>query len=117
MKFKVDENLPVEVAETLRQAGHDAFTVLEQGLGGVSDKHIADICKSEQRAIVTLDVGFGDIRTYPPVEHSGIIVLRLKQQDKIHVMEVFDLVVQSLAERSLQQQLWIVDEKQIRIRR
>lgn len=34
MRFKVDENLPIEVAEMLRQAGHDAATVLEQHLGG-----------------------------------------------------------------------------------
>jgi predicted nuclease of predicted toxin-antitoxin system len=29
MKFKVDENLPVEVAQLLREAGHDVLTVLE----------------------------------------------------------------------------------------
>jgi len=34
MKFKVDENLPVEVADLLRQAGYDATTVVEQHLGG-----------------------------------------------------------------------------------
>jgi hypothetical protein len=30
MRFKVDDNLPIEVAEALRQEGHDAATVLEQ---------------------------------------------------------------------------------------
>jgi predicted nuclease of predicted toxin-antitoxin system len=30
MNFKVDENLPVEVAELLKQAGYDAVTVSEQ---------------------------------------------------------------------------------------
>ena len=34
MRFKLDENLPVEAAEFLRSAGHDARTVLEQGMGG-----------------------------------------------------------------------------------
>lgn len=33
MRFKVDENLPVEAAEVLRQAGHEAATVLEQQHG------------------------------------------------------------------------------------
>jgi len=32
MKFKVDENLPIEVAGSLRQAGYDAATVSEQHL-------------------------------------------------------------------------------------
>ena len=35
MKFKIDENLPVEVAELLREAGHDAATAIEQQLGGL----------------------------------------------------------------------------------
>jgi Domain of unknown function (DUF5615) len=33
MRFKIDENLPIEVAELLRAAGHDALTVLDQNLG------------------------------------------------------------------------------------
>lgn len=32
MEFKVDENLPVEVADLLRQVGYDAATVFEQQL-------------------------------------------------------------------------------------
>lgn len=32
MEFKIDENLPVEVADLLRQVGYDAITVLEQHL-------------------------------------------------------------------------------------
>jgi len=34
MKFKIDENLPLEVAVALREAGHDAMNVVDQGLGG-----------------------------------------------------------------------------------
>ena len=44
MKFKVDENLPVEVAQLLRETGHDVITVLEQGLGGAKDQAVAEIC-------------------------------------------------------------------------
>ena len=37
MKFKTDENLPIEVADVLRQAGHDALTVHDQRLTGHPD--------------------------------------------------------------------------------
>ncbi|HXG91863.1 MAG TPA: DUF5615 family PIN-like protein [Blastocatellia bacterium] len=30
MKIKVDKNLPVETAELLRSAGHDALTVFDE---------------------------------------------------------------------------------------
>jgi predicted nuclease of predicted toxin-antitoxin system len=58
MKLEVDENLPVEIALSLREAGHDALTVLDQGLGGYADGHVADVCKRERRALVTLDTDF-----------------------------------------------------------
>lgn len=37
MKFKVDENLPEEVAEALVDLGHDADTVHGEGLSGAED--------------------------------------------------------------------------------
>ena len=30
MDFKIDENLPIEVADLLRQVGHDAVTIAEK---------------------------------------------------------------------------------------
>lgn len=66
MMFKIDENLPVEAAEILRQAGYDASTVVEQRLGGKPDSDIASVCQQEGRALITLDTDFGDIRAYPP---------------------------------------------------
>jgi predicted nuclease of predicted toxin-antitoxin system len=34
MKFKIDENLPIEAAALLREAGHDALIVHDQNLRG-----------------------------------------------------------------------------------
>ncbi len=44
MRFKVDEHLPVEVAQLLQEAGHEAATVLEQHLGGRDDRALAAFC-------------------------------------------------------------------------
>jgi predicted nuclease of predicted toxin-antitoxin system len=88
VRFKVDENLPVEVVELLRQAGHDAATVLEQRLGGGTDSDVASLCQREGRTLVTLDLDFADIRAYPPAQYPGLVVLRLKQQDKPHVLDI-----------------------------
>ena len=40
MRFKLDENLPAELTELFRQAGHEAVSVLDQGLGGAADPEI-----------------------------------------------------------------------------
>ena len=87
MRFKVDENLPEEVAELLRLRGHDATTVLEQSLGGYADHHIAKVCQTERRTLITLDTDFSNVRVFPPNEFSGILVLRLRHQDKPSVLK------------------------------
>lgn len=116
MKFKVDENLPVELAEELRVASYNAVTVAEQQLTGSTDTTLSEICRSEGRAFVTLDLDFADIRTYPPEEYSGLIVLRIARQDKPHVLEVFRRMLEVIGREPLEGRLWIVEERRIRIR-
>ena len=76
MKFKVDENLPGEIVADLRAAGHDADTVFDEGLAGASDAAVMARVQAESRAILTMDKGIADIRTYPPALYSGLILLR-----------------------------------------
>jgi predicted nuclease of predicted toxin-antitoxin system len=116
VRFKVDENLPAEVAEALRQSGHDAITVLEQHRSGSADAHLAALCQQEGRALVTLDMDFADIRAYPPADYPGLIVLRLGRQDKPHVLAVLVRLMQVLRAELLDGTLWIVEENRIRIR-
>ena len=116
MKFKIDENLPIEAAEILQQAGYDARTVLQQNIGGRADAEIASVCQRERRALVTLDTDFSDLRTYPPKLYPGLIVLRLRRQEKPRVLEVLRHLIPVLASERLEHCLWIVEEDRIRIR-
>jgi predicted nuclease of predicted toxin-antitoxin system len=117
MKFKIDENLPVEVAELLREAGHDAITIHDEKLVGADDDEIAPVFRNEERAFMTFDLGFGDIRSYPPSEYLGLIVFRLKRQDKLHVLGVCKRLLPTIEREALERCLWIVEEDRVRIRR
>ena len=116
MKFKIDENLPVELAEMLNSEGYDASTIYWQNMGGEPDTNVALVCKAEERVIVTLDIGFADIRTYPPEQFPGIIVIRSKAQDKFTIIECFERVIPLLKQEPLYQKLWIVEKDRVRIR-
>ena len=116
MKFKVDENLPKEVAELLTQAAHDAVTVNDEGLQGTLDTKLAQICRTEERVLVTLDMGFADIRSYPPQSLPGLIVLRLAKLDKTTVLDTLRRTIPLVGQEPLAQHLWIVEETRIRIR-
>jgi predicted nuclease of predicted toxin-antitoxin system len=116
MQFKIDENLPNELSDLLQQAGHDATTVLGQRLGGQADSTIASVCQKEARILVTLDTDFANIQAYPPERYHGLIVLRLRRQDKPHVLSVVQRLLALLSTERLQGRLWIVEEERTRIR-
>jgi predicted nuclease of predicted toxin-antitoxin system len=116
MRFKVDENLPEELAQLFRDSGWEAMTVAEQQLGGSIDPEIRDVCDSEDRILVTFDRGFSNIRAYPPELHPGYIVFRLGSQDKAHVLAVSKRLIAALHQRELRHELWIVEDNRIRIR-
>jgi len=116
MKFKIDENLPIQAAQKLRAAGHDVMTIVEQEMVGHPDESVAKICRKERRVLVTLDLDFADIRAYPPHEYPGILVLRLLRQDKAFVLDVLDKILPFLNQEPLDKRLWIVEKNRIRIR-
>ena len=49
MKFKLDENLPVELVTDLRGLGHDADTVIDEGLRGAADPAVVDAAFAADR--------------------------------------------------------------------
>ncbi|HPZ06712.1 MAG TPA: DUF5615 family PIN-like protein [Candidatus Eremiobacteraeota bacterium] len=116
MKFKIDENLPVEFADLLREAHYDALTVSEQKLEGQPDDNIAEICAQEGRILISLDLDFTDIRVYPPCKFPGFIVFRVYRQDKYHLLSLLTELIPLLKKEPLNHQLWIVEEDRLRIR-
>ena len=116
MRVKLDENLPVQLRDMFTEAGHDAATVVDEGLGGASDTEVATVCLSEERVLLTHDLDFSDIRTYPPAEHFGIVVFRLSTGARDAVLEVASVLMERLEEASPRGQLWIVEDARIRIR-
>ena len=115
MRFKLDENLPNEMAGLFAEAGHDAVTMLDQQMSGAEDSDLAAICLSEGRILMTLDMDFTDIRAYPPGHYPGIVVFRLSRQSRDYLLEIGTGLLRKLTP-SLQGQLWIVEDTRIRIR-
>ena len=116
MRVKLDENLPIQLKRLFTESGHDAATVVDEGLGGAPDAEIAAVCIAEERVLVTQDLDFSDIRTYPPGEYAGIVVFRLPSAARDAVLRVGAVLVERLRESSPEGQLWIVEDSRIRIR-
>jgi hypothetical protein len=57
VKFKLDENIPVELVTDLCGLGQDADTVTGEGLGGAADPAVVDAAFAADRILFTLDKG------------------------------------------------------------
>jgi len=54
MNFKIDENLPAEIATDLRAQGYEAETVVQEGLRGARDPIVLEKVRHEGRAFLTM---------------------------------------------------------------
>ena len=115
-RFKLDENLPRDAAALLRDGGHDVHTVSEEGLGGDADARILDACRAETRILVTFDLDFADIRSYPPSGYSGIWVLRPASQSISATLSLLRGALALLDAEPAMNRLWIIEPDRVRIR-
>jgi predicted nuclease of predicted toxin-antitoxin system len=116
MRFKTDENLPIEIPELLRQHGHDAVSVPEQHLAGEPDPIVAQVCLSEGRALVTCDLDFSDIRAYPPEAYRGIVVLRPSVQTISALIRLMNRALPLFGQEPLHGHIRIGDHCEVRMR-
>ncbi len=77
MRFLVDEDLPRSLTDLFERHGYEAVNVRDTALRGARDERIAAYAKENGLCVITGDLGFADLRNYPPSEYSGIVVLRL----------------------------------------
>jgi len=115
--FLVDENTAKSLAFALRAAGYIAEHVYETGLQGHPDTEIFAWAQEHQRTIITADLDFAHILTFPP-PHFGIMVLRLPETIPTSELtrEVLNALAQ-LAGQSLANTLFIVEPGRVRKRK
>jgi predicted nuclease of predicted toxin-antitoxin system len=114
--FKIDENLPAEIADDLMAAGHDADTVENEGLAGADDRLMLSRVQSDGRAFLTMDKGIADVRAYPPLQYSGIVLFRLRSAGRSSVLSFVRRQLLTLLQLPLSGHLLVVSENSIRIR-
>lgn len=89
MQFKIDECLPVEIADILTEKGFKSETVKDEGLAGSPDKVIWETVQAENRFLITADLDFSDTRLFRPGTHPGILLLRLSKEGKRYILSYF----------------------------
>lgn len=116
MKFKLDENIPVELVPILRDLGYEADTARDEGLGGVPDARVWRFVEREGRILITQDQHFCDIREFIPGTHPGIVFVRFKRPLRNSVIERLTEVLTSEDLSKWDGALVVVSERKVRVR-
>jgi predicted nuclease of predicted toxin-antitoxin system len=114
VRFKLDENLPVELTEDLRRLGHDADTVADEGLCGASDPTVVDSAYAADRILFTLDKGIANLRRYPVQQHAGVVLFRPDASGRSAVIAFVRNRLPELIEMDLAGRLTVVGPSRIR---
>jgi predicted nuclease of predicted toxin-antitoxin system len=87
MKIKLDENLPLRLANSLKELGHDVHAVKDELLVGHADSEIWEAAQEESRFLITQDLDFSDSRKFVPGSHHGILLVRLHSPNRRNLTE------------------------------
>ena len=92
MRWLVDENLPKDLADWLRDRGDDVLDVADSPYRGWPDPELWQLAGHEGRIVITRDLGFlhWPVRPTPP----GIVMVRVP--DAWRVPSIVRMVVEEL---------------------
>jgi predicted nuclease of predicted toxin-antitoxin system len=97
--FLIDASLPRDTAILLRRLGHEPIDVRDIGLRHAQDADIARYAQLKKLILISADFDFADIRTYPPAEYFGLIVI--DRPEDASIAEVLQLLERVLSQRDL----------------
>jgi predicted nuclease of predicted toxin-antitoxin system len=116
MKFKLDENLPQELAEDLVRLGYETDTVFSEGLVGADDPTVIRAARASGRILMTLDKGIASLLQYPVHEHAGVVLFRPDMSGRRSVLAFVRSRLESLMEMEFAGRLTVVGPTRIRVR-
>ena len=116
MRFLADMGVSPKVVFWLRQRGHDASHLREEGLQKLPDKEIFRKAVAENRTILTFDLDFGEIAAFSEGGTGSVVVFRLRNTRPSHVITRLDAVLAVCSSRLEKNGVVVIEETRHRIR-
>ena len=116
MRFLADMGVDIRVVRWLKENGHDAKHLRDEGLHRIPNGEIFVKAISENRVILTFDLDFGEIVALSQGEKASVILLRLHNTRTPHLIERLATVLADAAEALEQGAVVVVEESRHRIR-
>jgi predicted nuclease of predicted toxin-antitoxin system len=118
LRFLIDEDCPLSLENLLNLKGYDTIHVKTSGLSGTKDPQLFIFAQQEQRIIISRDLGWANIKTYPPNSHCGLIVLRFPfEANAIEIRQVVEQFIDRVDTSEIVGAIVIVDKNKFRVRK
>jgi len=116
MRFLADMGVDMRVVQWLRQNGHDAKHLREEGLHRIPNGEIFGKAISENRVIITFDLDFGEIVALSKGQKASILLLRLHNTRTSHVINRLATVLSDATDALEKGAVIVVEESRHRVR-
>ena len=117
-RFLVDEDLPRSLAPWLNAAGLSAEDVRDRGLRGQPDDDVFRHAVAHGFAVVSGDLGFGNIVRFPLGTHHGIVVARFPNDWPVGALNAAILAgLRGLTDEEITGNLVVIEPGRVRLRR
>jgi predicted nuclease of predicted toxin-antitoxin system len=80
MRFLADMGISMRTVVWLRQQGHDAIHLREEGLQRLADEAILAKARTEERILLTMDLDFGYLLAVSEEHLPSVILFRLSDE-------------------------------------
>lgn len=118
LQFLVDEDLPRSLYRQLLEVGLQATDVRDVGLHATPDEDIFRWAVANGYTLISADMGFSNILSFPLGAHHGIVVARIPNEIPLRALN--RTIVEALLgvpEEDLRGNLLIVEPHRFRLRK
>jgi predicted nuclease of predicted toxin-antitoxin system len=114
LKFLADENIPLDVVESLRDLGHDVRWV-RSDMPGISDDEVLAVAITEDRLLISCDKDFGEL-VFKQVagDISGVLLFRIENRSPGYLADFVRGVI--ALRNDWAGNFSVIDEEKIRMR-
>lgn len=117
MKFLADMPVSPKTVEKLCEKGYDAVHLFSLGMKKADDEEVVEFAKQENRIILTMDLGFGEILAHSKEQRPGVIIFRVSHSTPTKVNSLLFDLLNSEASSDIEGSIIIIEEARVRIRK
>lgn len=117
MNFLADMGISPKTVAHLRDLGHDAVHLHEQGLDRLPDPEILEKARTENRVLLTHDLDFGELLAAGGGRLPSVVIFRLRNMRPEQVTRYLDEVLAHHTDSLRDGAIATVTEGQVRVRR